>query len=547
MNKSYYDGEQTWKALPLSSSYSEADVLRKNAAGDELDPEEYLILVRAMSRSVPDVMTSDVEPSKYYEHITAVSVASQPVQLTSDLQPSVEWQNHVLQSFKDLRETIAAWEAIREGGPAFGALLIPEPSIPPPRIASLPAWREYCFGEPNEAAKVQSPQQPVSTAGKQFWFAPDNDDEIADDDADGDCEGGDDAGVDSGAAASSKKRRIDDGVDDDDAFDDGPDAGDENVDDVVDDGGGSGDVDDGTGAGSSSLSSAAVQPSTKAPAQLQPMPPLLSALLKYDQLMVVRLLNRLLKHHTETFSLSSPPATSTASVPIPAITAASRPLHPPTSHASASSSSSMQFKHAVHIGAAGDIELRSRSAISKSTLVTSSSCVAADSGAGSATISAASASSPSAPAPEASASSVGQRGYLSLPGVITVPEASWLYALLARLEVPLLGSVAATIRELFLLFRRQRAVIAGRIAALESEAGAAAVGSAADASDTLAAAASSSSSSLPPSSSSAGASLTSAALTGPALHLGPLLAQLAGLDTLVVVTARYFNQRLPGE
>ena len=47
----------------------------------------------------------------------------------------------------------------------------------------------------------------------------------------------------------------------------------------------------------------------------------------------------------------------------------------------------------------------------------------------------------------------------SLPGILTVADAAWLYAFLARLERPLVADTAALVRQLYSLVRQQRALL----------------------------------------------------------------------------------------
>ena len=119
------------------------------------------------------------------------------------------------------------------------------------------------------------------------------------------------------------------------------------------------------------------------------------------------------------------------------------------------------------------------------------------------------------PSSSSATSSNNDSGSSSARGVITTAEAAWLYALLARLEKPLLADVASLIRQLFVGLRSQRNALLSKAV-------------------------------LVPSQQQQSDGAQQQLVSEPQLE-GVLADALASLHVLLAIAGRFFEQRLPGE
>jgi hypothetical protein len=514
--------EAGWRAFPLARDYNDAEVLRKFQDGEPLDAEEYLVAVRALSRQVPDVMVPPAslargaDPSAYWDRITALprgrGVAARPGPGAADAgdasgaraaaaedvgderghpvgssssssagRPCPFWEAEVVDAFARTRQQVAYWETAKAPHSSSSS------SRPPPSVLEASTWRRYALG-PHFAAASGMPEEGSTSAANgpaagvappssvQVWYASDEDEEGQGEE--GEEEGGnddddfDDDDDDNAASASAsvggsgvKRKR---GADDDDGGGDGAAAETE------------------TAAASSPSSSGVAAP---------PAPPLVSAVLHYDAVAVIRLISRLLRHHRGVFERGPFGGRETTG-----------PSSSPSDAARGSRRTSLR------IGADGAIELTSREAIVRGTIVASVATAEAGHGGGRR-------EGPHAGGPGAVAGP-GAGAAAPTSSLLSVAEAAWVYALLTRLDTPLHGDTAACVRSLFLLLRRQRDALVSvgarpvpAAAAGEEEEG-------------------------------EGKGVETAA---GAAEQGLLDAHLAAINVLLAVTGRFFSQRLAEE
>ena len=110
------DGEKVWRALPLAGR-PDHRVLHEQASGMAPMPssaDDYLHLVRFMAAKVPDVMVSHVDPSRFYDQLTALPTSTSATAPSGrpDLAAPDAWTTQTMQDFRTLRATLDQWDAM---------------------------------------------------------------------------------------------------------------------------------------------------------------------------------------------------------------------------------------------------------------------------------------------------------------------------------------------------------------------------------------------------------------------------------------------------
>jgi hypothetical protein len=264
--------------------------------------EEYLQLVRALSRRVPDVMVDARAAAAAAAAAAEAAAAPAPAPALGAAQaaPAADaaaWAAAALETFARLRATLLHVAIALEDG-ALGSL--------PPRIAARAAplreanaatWQRLCFG--GAPAPAPAPAPADAFASSHVWTASGGND----DDEFGDEEGGD---YDEGEGEGGEYEY---GEGDGEGDDEGA---------VAYDAEGGGDEGEGAGgggaeAGASSSDDGAAERAA-ATAAAAPIPPLLSAIASLDQLAVVRQLTRSVRLARAAFAATGalPPPASIA-------------------------------------------------------------------------------------------------------------------------------------------------------------------------------------------------------------------------------------------
>lgn len=161
----------SWRAFPVEDrTLEDIDAIAQNGPQSA---DEYIALVRHVSRGVPDVMLSAVDPSDASARQTPMPPMSSPEHLLSQhipahMDPSKDWDEAVLAHFTWMRELVSYHLATVENGGvvALPVLLPAAPPAPSTHSALLPstvpaqssqqlslpsvedgkAWRKLCFG-----------------------------------------------------------------------------------------------------------------------------------------------------------------------------------------------------------------------------------------------------------------------------------------------------------------------------------------------------------------------------------------------------------------
>jgi len=405
---------------------------------DDDNANLYLATVREASNLVPLVVTSaiPVRPADYFSRITKLAHHIEPSRETSsfssktflfDGKPDPQWEAQTVLDFKRLQLALSAWTIRRERAlkkrldvidvPTTDirsnknelSELLPAPLFAPPRIAGIEEWRSYCYAESSSQAvssieeRIFEVEAPRNTA-IQTWSAPGDEEEEQDDYEDD-------------VALDLKKGFEEEGGGDDEEDDD--DGGGDNH--AFDD---SDDSDLVSPSPSKRLKVSEEPLSTGQKVKYtHPNPPFLSSLLMYDHLMIARLLSRSIKHATAVFKMEKETVSIDQDV-----------------------DGQDTFDHeseapSVYIG---KIPLRSHSVAMRCTLFAASTRGAISQGVDI--------------LHKDRLPGKTSAGYLA--GILSPSECLWIYALLAKLEQPLQGSVVASVRTLHVLACEMRRITA---------------------------------------------------------------------------------------
>lgn len=410
---------------------------------DDLNANRYLATVREVSNLVPLVVTSaiPVRPADYFSRITKLAHHIEPTRETSSLssktllfdgKPDPQWEAQTVLDFKRLQLALSAWTIRRERAlkkrldvidvPTTDIRsnknelndVLPAPLFSPPRIAGIEEWRSYCYAESNSQAVSSIEERnfkvkALSNTAIQTWSAPGDEEE---DDYDEDDE----------ALDLKKGFEEEEGEEDDDDDDDKDGGGDTHAFDDSDDS----DLDCPSPSKRLKVSEEPLSTCQKIK-YIHPNPPFLSSLLMYDHLMIARLLSRSIKHATAVFKMEK----ETVSI---------------DHDVSNDEDGQDTFDHeseapSVYIG---KIPLRSHSVAMRCTLFAASTRGAISQGVDSLR--------------KDRLPGKTSAGYFS--GILSPSECLWIYALLAKLEQPLQGSVVASVRTLHVLACEMRRVTA---------------------------------------------------------------------------------------
>jgi hypothetical protein len=437
-----------WRAIPVEG-YDEAEVEVKMQAGPPTSAEDYMLMIRYMSKRVPDVMLGGVNPRAYDQHQTKAHLpvdapAATPASpALPEGVPDQQWQKGVISQFRKLqRDLRSIADSIQYGDLVLDAVPF---SLPP--ISDWFAWKRLWLGpsaavlarsgaavsdaEPTEASRRLSGHKrkrdddtaetgaSMPKAKVSVWMAPEDEDEDGDEN---EHEGGDD-----GAWLEG-----DDAIDQEYAgeADSWADSGDETA--------------------VASSSKAAAQGANRGAGRLssvpmEPVPPMLRILMTLDHVSISRMLEKAVAAYNKNSAASSGKGYYNGSVSRSTL---GLPRTKAAPHTSTDAATASEGKHA---------------------------------------------------APES-----------TMMNIISVAEASWLYALVARLETPVTGDVAGTLRPLFVICRAHRALLAQQLAALR-------------------------------------VTLTHTAGQHESSAADDMVSRIAALNVLITVIGRVFAQRLAGE
>jgi hypothetical protein len=405
---------------------------------DDKKANLYLATIREASNLVPIVVTSatPVCPSDYFSRVTKIEhhveptreILSSPTTLF-DGKPDPQWEAQTILDFKRLQLALSAWTIRRERALKRRMDVIdakskdlkpnncvmsdslPAPLFAPPRIAGIEEWRSYCYAESQSQSLSfleagDSKEEVSCIATTQTWSAPGDEDEV-------DFEENDYEEVYEGEENDEEEEH-------DDGNDGVSNAFDEHYDSDLD-------VQSPTKKLKVTEDMSSTSTSQHNVKYTHPNPPFLSTLLMYDHLMITRLLSRSIKHAKKLFKAATDAVTNDKDL----------------------SDDDVQldtFDHESEVPSLymGEIPLRSHSIAMRCTLFAASTRGA-----------------------------ISQRvetlhkdrlfrktstGYFS--GILTPSECLWMYALLAKLEQPLQGSVIASVRMLHVLACEMRRVTA---------------------------------------------------------------------------------------
>jgi hypothetical protein len=400
---------------------------------EDLDAFSYLQLIREASSQVPLVVTSSipVHPADYFSRVTKLTQAHvEPIKSETDEikrsteifdgKPNPTWESETILDFKRLQLALSAWTLRRERALKKGLDvieipgstlhdskpklnntlldLLPAPLYSPPRMAGIKEWRSYCFAESSVSAiSIDNVHVPLVQRSLTTTTTTTTETWFAP----GDEEEDDDEEEEEEEEDMDEDRNIevvDQGESDDEDLNDvGP-------------------------SPTKKIKLTNDTPSSESQTYTHPNPPFLSSLLMYDNLMISRLLTRSINHAASVYKVASGLENDTSEV------------------VEGDDDRLNSFDHETETSSVylGKIPLRSQSVAMRCTLFAASSQGIQS----------------HSSSIVKSNNDISSSGYLH--GILTPSECLWIYALLAKLEQPLQGSLVASVRTLHVLLCEMR-------------------------------------------------------------------------------------------
>ena len=396
---------------------------------EDLDADTYLKLIRDASSQVPLVVTSSipVHPADYFSRVTKLTQAhvehikteTDEIKRSSEIfdgKPNPTWESETILDFKRLQLALSAWTLRRERALKKGLDviempgstlhdskpklnntlldLLPAPLYSPPRMAGIKEWRSYCFAESSVSA-ISIDNVHVPLVQRSLTTTTTTTETWF---APGDEEEDEEEEEEEDMDEDGNIEVVDQGESDDEDLNDvGP-------------------------SPTKKIKLTNDTPSSESQTYTHPNPPFLSSLLMYDNLMISRLLTRSINHATSVYKVTNGLESDTSEV------------------IEGEDDRLSSFDHETETPAVylGKIPLRSQSVAMRCTLFAAS-----------------------IQGIQSHSSSIFKHkiditrsGYIH--GILTPSECLWIYALLAKLEQPLQGSLVASVRTLHVLLCEMR-------------------------------------------------------------------------------------------